>query len=193
MVGREGTSGRTQAAGLVIEDGDWLLHELQVEKQGTKQTNHVLPANGEAERGGVLLLNVCQHVWAVQGTGPGTSQKAPQGMRSGVCLPRNKNSDHTGVHRVGHRYIRASILAVLQTLKRAHHGPQIRAHAEMETLHLDNAAAEAGRKGTQWVFSPKARSWRTGQAKICVRLARHSLAHTLSSAGDLDYHKVASR
>ena len=71
------------------------------------------------------------------------------------------------------------------------HGPQIRAHAETETLYLDRVAAEASRRGTQWIFSPKACRWHHAWvlAKVCMRLARHSLAHTLSSALDLDYHR----
>ena len=42
------------------------------------------------------------------------------------------------------------------------HGPQLVAHAGAEELSLAHVAEEAGRRGTTWIFSPKACSWRNG-------------------------------
>ena len=72
------------------------------------------------------------------------------------------------------------------------HGPQLVAHAGAEELSLAHVAEEAGKKGTTWVFSPKACSWRNGQAEVCIRLARHTLSHQLSSTSDdpLDVHSL---
>ena len=72
------------------------------------------------------------------------------------------------------------------------HGPQIVAHAGAEELSLGQVAEEAGRRGTEWVFSPKACSWRNGQAEVCIRLARHTLSHQLSSTATdpLDFHSL---
>ena len=70
------------------------------------------------------------------------------------------------------------------------HGPQLVAYAGAQELSLDQVAEEAGRRGTEWVFSPKACSWRNGQAEVCIRLARHTLAHQLSSTASLDFHSL---
>jgi len=74
----------------------------------------------------------------------------------------------------------------------ADHGPQLVAHAGAEELSLGQVAEEAGRRGTKWSFSPKACSWRNGQAEVCIRLARHTLSHLLSSASTepMDVHSL---
>ena len=71
------------------------------------------------------------------------------------------------------------------------HGPQILAHAGAgQDLSLREVAEEAGKRGTEWIFAPKACSWRNGQAEVCIRLARHTLSHLLASADPLDFHSL---
>ena len=72
----------------------------------------------------------------------------------------------------------------------ADHGPQIVAHAGADALNLGSVAAAAGRKGTTWVFSPKGCSWRAGQAEVCIRLARHTLAHQLKKTEPMDFNSL---
>ena len=74
------------------------------------------------------------------------------------------------------------------------HGPQLVAHAGAEELSLGQVAEEAGKRGTEWVFSPKACSWRNGQAEVCIRLARHTLSHLLSSTSTepMDVHSLGA-
>lgn len=69
-------------------------------------------------------------------------------------------------------------------------GPQIKAHAEKEGVKLSNIAKDATRNSTEWCFTPKACSWRNGQAEICIRLARHTLAHTLARKTDMTYQML---
>ena len=70
------------------------------------------------------------------------------------------------------------------------HGPQIKANAETETVLLSKVARDATKRGTEWCFTPKACSWRNGQAEICIPLSRHALSHALQKSTELDYHTL---
>ena len=49
---------------------------------------------------------------------------------------------------------------------------------------------ELGRRGSKWIFTPKACPWRNGQLERCIGLAKTTLARLLKEYSDIDYHQL---
>ena len=68
------------------------------------------------------------------------------------------------------------------------HGPQLLAAAT--SINWEKVRWEAGCQRTEWVFTPKACSWRNGVAERSIRSARHTLLHSINTGALLDLHQL---
>ena len=68
------------------------------------------------------------------------------------------------------------------------HGPQLVAAAT--NIAWEQVRKEIGCQKTEWIFTPKACSWRNGACERAIRSARHTLQHVITSGSLLDHHQL---
>ena len=68
------------------------------------------------------------------------------------------------------------------------HGPQLMAAAT--SIDWEQVRKEIGCQETEWIFTPKACSWRNGACERAIRSARHTLQHVIGAGSLLDHHQL---
>ena len=68
------------------------------------------------------------------------------------------------------------------------HGPQLLAAAT--SIDWEQVRKEVGCRETEWIFTPKACSWRNGACERAIRSARHTLQQVIGSGQLLDHHQL---
>ena len=70
------------------------------------------------------------------------------------------------------------------------HGPQLLSAAK--GVEWEQIRNEVGCQLTEWVFTPKACSWRNGACERAIRSARHTLQQVITTGALLDLHQLDS-